>query len=330
MSGVWEDGKPIYLRLPGENSGYTKDETFDDYDPIVDPPIARWLTEFWDDFTVSTKNKAANLYATHLNPETAEAANLDWLAQLCGFTGNYWNATWSELVKRSLISNSFNFIWPNKGTKILLEWLLYLFGYNARIFQLGEFLAGINVAGDRLGGSPLKYYVVVSLSYLRTSKAWEQIELLNRIYGPVCQDSRVCYNAFYAGFSVAGDPVFEPGQFGSGPEFGSIEAVTPDAGTIYTQVTRVISPAVVTSTPTATTPTALRPILPSDGLLFVALDNQTLFELPGTPTIPTATQASLNGLRAVYGRDFTVSGRVLTWVEDVPLIAGDELEVIYV
>jgi len=314
--GAWEDGKPIYLRLPGENSGYTKDEDFDDYDPISDPPIARWLTEFWDEFLVETKDKCTNIYTSHLNPETADTPNLDWLAQLCGFTGDYWNSTWHEYFKRSLIANSFNFIWPNKGSKILFEWLLYLFGYNARIFQLGEFLVDINIVGDLLGGRPLEYYIVVSLSYLRTSKAWEQIELLNRIYGPVYQESRVCYNAFYLGFSVVGDPVFAPGQFGSSPEFAP---AIPEPNTSYLHLKRM-----------ADTPTTIRPVMPSDGVSFVATNGQTVFTLPSAPAIPEATEASLNGLRAVYGRDFSVSGAILTWLEDFALVAGDEVEVIYV
>jgi hypothetical protein len=313
--GAWEDGKPIYGRLPGENSGYTKDEDFDDYDPIVDPPIARWLTEFWDEFLTDTRYRASHLYASHLNPETAYRANLDWLAQLSGFTGDYWNATWHEYFKRSLIANSFNFIWPNKGTKYLFSWLFGLFGYNALIFQLGEFLAGINVAGDTLGGKPLQYYVVVSLSYLRTSEEWNQIELLNRIYGPVYQDSRVCYNAFYAGFSVAGDPVFEPGQFGSSPEFA---AAIPQPNTPYLHLIRMIN-----------TPVGIRPVMPSDGVSFVATDGQTVFTLPSAPAIPEATEASLNGIRAVYERDFSINGAILTWLEDFPLVAGDEVEVSY-
>jgi hypothetical protein len=209
MPGPWESGKPIYSRLPGENSGYTKDEEFDDYDPIADPPIARWLTEFWDEMLVSTKLKADGIYTTHLNPVTADAANLDWLAQLCGFTGEYWQSTWPESAKRALIANSFDFIWPNKGTKMLFEWLFETFSVNARIYELDEFLADINSAEDLLGGSPLNYYIVVSLLYLRDSSTWRLIELLNRTYGPVYHESRVCYDDFYADFSVTGDPVFD-------------------------------------------------------------------------------------------------------------------------
>jgi hypothetical protein len=236
MTGVWESGRPIYARLPGENSGYTKDEDFDGYDPVSDLPIARWLTEFWDEFLVSTQGKAANLYTTHLDPVTADAANLDWLAQLCGFTGDYWNSTWHEYFKRSLIANSFNFIWPNKGSELLFEWLFDLFNYNAKIFRLGDFLADISAADDTLGGDPLTYYIVVTLEYLRESEEWAQLELLNRIYGPVYHDSRVCYNAFYADFSVVDDPVFD-GEFGDSPELDDIVVTPTTFDTILTIVT---------------------------------------------------------------------------------------------
>jgi hypothetical protein len=78
------------------------------------------------------------------------------------------------------------------------------------------------------------------------------------------------------------------------------------------------------------TPEGVRPVMPSDGISFVALDGQTVFTLTSAPAIPEATEASLNGLRAVYGRDFSISGKILTWLEDFALVAGDELEVTYV
>jgi hypothetical protein len=115
---------------------------------------------------------------------------------------------------------------------------------------------------------------------------------------------------------VVGDPVFAPGQFGSSPEFAP---AIPEPNTSYLHLKRM-----------ADTPTTIRPVMPSDGVSFVATNGQTVFTLPSAPAIPEATEASLNGLRAVYGRDFSVSGAILTWLEDFALVAGDEVEVIYV
>ncbi len=203
---AWDTGKPIYDRLPGDNEGYRKDQQWDGYDPTTD--VALWLTEPWDSLLMELKGKIDNLPITHLDPAAADPENLDWLAQLCGFTGEYWQTDWAVLVKRQLIANSLNFIWINKGTRPLLEWLISLFGLQVRIYLLGEFLAGINAAGDLLGGDPFNYYLLVKLAYLRNSPEWALVEKLNKLYGPVFCESRVCYEQFYAGFSVAGDPVF--------------------------------------------------------------------------------------------------------------------------
>jgi hypothetical protein len=207
MAG-WDTGNPIHDRLPGENEGYRKDESWDGHDPSVDPPIARWLTEPWDALLMESKGKIETIYTTHLNPLTAEPENLDWLAQLHGFTGEYWSVDWDVAVKRQLIANSFTKIWENKGSRSLLEWIFQTFGLETRIYLYGEFLADINVAGDVLGGEALQYWLLVTLKYLRTSDEWKLLEKLNRLYSPVCCNSRVTYDQFYADFSIAGDPVW--------------------------------------------------------------------------------------------------------------------------
>jgi hypothetical protein len=209
MAG-WDTDRPIYDRLPGENEGYRKDEDWDGYDAEIDPPIARWLTAPWDSLSVELKGKIEALYTTHFNPETADAENLDWLAQLAGFTGEYWSSDWDESVKRQLILYGLDFIWESKGSRELLEWLIELFGLQSRVYFLGEFLAGITLLPATLGGNGFSYYLLVSLAYLRTSPEWAMLERLNRLFGAVYCESRVCYDQFYAGFSLAGDPCFDP------------------------------------------------------------------------------------------------------------------------
>lgn len=205
---AWQKGQPITLRLPGENSAYRKDEEWEGYDPELDPPIARWLEDPWDKLLTDSKDKIDNFHTNYLNPETCYPEALDWLAQFCGFTGDYWSSSWDEAVKRQLLLRSYEFIWVNKGSKQLLEWLLEVFGLQARIYLLGQLLAGITPLPATLGGDPFRYWLLVRLRYLRTSPEWKLIEKLNRLFGPVYAESRVCYEYFYAGFSVAGDPCF--------------------------------------------------------------------------------------------------------------------------
>lgn len=204
----WATGQPIYGRLPGENEAYQKDRTFESYNIADD--IAYWLVAYWDELLLETKATAEDFHTDYLDPETARADALDWLAQFAGYTGNYWDSEWPESAKRALIANAYSQVWPMKGTRELLEWLLSsaVFNLEARVFILGDFLAGISQAGDVLGSDPFTFFILVDLDYLRVSSEWRLIEQLRQLFTPIYCESRVCFEEFYAGFSVAGDPVF--------------------------------------------------------------------------------------------------------------------------
>lgn len=203
MGTAWEEGKPIYKRLPGDNEGYQRDQEWEGYEPELD--VAYWLTKPWDDLLIETKQKIDDFYTNYLNPATAQPEYLDWLAQLCGFSGNYWDSQWPIAVKRSLLSNSYNFIWPNKGTRELFEWLFGVFVLEASVLVIGDFLFDVTLLDAPIGGGNLKYYIVTKLVYLRTSPEWALLEKLNELFGPVFCESRVIYEQFYFDFSVCGD-----------------------------------------------------------------------------------------------------------------------------
>ncbi|MCC5636339.1 phage tail protein [Nostoc sp. CHAB 5844] len=204
MPSAWEQGRPIYKRLPIAEEKY---QVAPD-DPELDP-VADWLTVGVDENLMAVKAAITTFYADYLDPVTAKSQNLDWLGQLCGFTGEYWETAWSDEQKRSLITNAYTFIWECKGSRAVLEYLLETFSIQGKIYLLGEFLADRNVAGDALGGEPLEYFLLLPLSYLRTSYQWRLASKFNRLYGPVYVKSVVCFSQFYCGFSVAGDPIFD-------------------------------------------------------------------------------------------------------------------------
>jgi hypothetical protein len=194
----WATNRPIYGRLPEESQQYQGNDAAD------------WLTLPWDDLLANSRGLAQNFYTTHLNPAAADAANLDWLAQLSGYTGAYWDSQWPVAVKRTLITEAFSRVWPEKGSRALLEWIIALFGLEMRVYVLGDFLAGYSAAGDTLGSdSGFEYFLRVKLIYARNGSQWALLERLNQLYSPVYVTSQVCYQQFYAGFSVAGDPVFD-------------------------------------------------------------------------------------------------------------------------
>lgn len=201
--GAWAS-RPIYHRLPIAEGKYQVHEDDAELEPVAD-----WLTAPLDANLMDVKALLESFYADYLDPMTAKPDNLDWLAQVVGFTGEYWETSWSVAIKRELIRDSLAFIWQNKGTRALLEYLLGVFGINGKIYQLGQFLAGRNRAGSALGGENLEYFLLLPLTYLRTSQEWRLANKINRLYSPVFVDSKVVYSQFHTGFSCAGEPCFD-------------------------------------------------------------------------------------------------------------------------
>ena len=198
MSG-WSEGRPIYARLPSDAERYNGN-------PIVDA-----ICQPFDSILVSYKAALDGFERDFLDPDTARSDALDWLGQLVGFTGVYWQADWTDAQKRLLIKNSHSFIWCNKGTYRLLDWLLNtVFTIGCQIYQVGDFLADLSAADDdSVGGDQLQYYVLMPITYQTTDKAWLLATRLNDLYMPVFCDSDCVYDGFYADMSSADDPVFD-------------------------------------------------------------------------------------------------------------------------
>jgi len=195
---AWSEGRPIFLRLPSDAERYQGN-------PAVDA-----ITAPFDSILVSYKAAIDNFERDFLNADTARSDALDWLGQLCGFTGKFWQADWTDAQKRLLIKNSHSFIWANKGTERLLIWLLSVFAIDATVLSTGDFLADINAADDdSVGGDQLQYYLLMPITYQTTDKAWLLATRLNDLYMPVFCDSAIVYASFMADLSSADDPTFD-------------------------------------------------------------------------------------------------------------------------
>lgn len=199
LSGVnrgWKTGRPIYHRLPIESGAYQGNVAVD----AITKPFDQILMEY--------KSLLLHFEANYLNPDTALPENLDWLAQLCGYTGEYWDTAWTPVQKRKLIKNSHQFVWRNKGTRELLEWLLNdVFDLGASIFQPGSFRLDVNRIGETLGGDALIYFIVMPLKFRTTSREWKLAERLDRLYMPCFCESVVVYDQFYLDQSALGHPL---------------------------------------------------------------------------------------------------------------------------
>lgn len=200
---AWDEGRPVFNRLP--QYGWK------------DNPIADAITSAYDDVLMELQQALLNFDRDFIDPDTARADALDWLAQLCGFTEDYWDSTWPAPVKRQLIKDH-QMIWAYKGTQFLMEYLLALFGLtHARIRIRGAWRAGISKAGDAIGGDLLSYSIVIgsatAFGYQRASAEWRLVERLRRLYMPAWCDSipggnrYLHYHRWRAGRSAAGDPI---------------------------------------------------------------------------------------------------------------------------
>lgn len=188
-------GRPIYARLPRERYH------------VEDPENpSNWLTRWFDGLLVSTKTKLDDL-PRQLNATTCDADWLDFVAALSGFTGQYWDKAWPVSAKRVIASNA-NYIWSNKGTKQVLQLVLSAFSLQGEIWQNAGFYAGVTKLPATIGAATFRYYVRVPIVYARTGYEFRLVERLNRLFAPVFCKSVVCYDKWYAGLSLAGDPVF--------------------------------------------------------------------------------------------------------------------------
>lgn len=195
----WTDQIPVTGNLP---EVYRENE------------VAQWLAHPWDRFTYGLKAKIDEIFLRQLNPETCDREWLDYLAALSGFIGEYWEPSFSDEIKRSLISNGLPFLWVKRGTRTVLEFVLRLFlGDRFDVWTESEFRADITVLDGELGEPEFRYFIRLPLDFLRNGEEFRRAEKINRHYGAFYCDSEVVYDGFYADFSAVGDPVFDDGDF---------------------------------------------------------------------------------------------------------------------
>ena len=202
---AWDEGRPIFKGLP--IYGWQDSEVVDQ------------ITSAYDQVLMESKEAIANFPQNYIDPDTCRSDALDWLAQLMGYTGEYWDAGWDEAVKRELIREAQKIVWYYKGTQYLLQWLLDLFGLSqyVQIKPLGAWQVGITPIGSAIGGPLLIYSLSVgndsTPGYVKGSAQWRLVERLNRLYMPcwcganTLNGSFLHYHRFRVGMSEVGEPI---------------------------------------------------------------------------------------------------------------------------
>jgi phage tail-like protein len=176
---AWQSGRPIFSRLPNI---------------YKENPLADNLVIYWEDVLVDAKNIVDDL-PRQLNPLLCDANWLDFLASLCGFTGDYWDKEWAEESKRVLLANSYSFIWPNKGSRQALSFILNALFIEHKIYVEGAWVIGTSQLGiDQLGSSNWTYQILLPLKYNLEGVEFSLANKINRLYGPLWCKSEVIHD----------------------------------------------------------------------------------------------------------------------------------------
>ena len=160
--------RPIYSRLP---------ETY------TDNNIADWLTHYYDELLIQLNTKIDDI-PRQLNPALCDPVWLDFLAPLCGFTPDYWDVKWTVAAKRTLLSNSWSYIWKNKGTKEVLSFILNALDIEHEIVQGSDFILGKSqLSLDSLGESAWEYVIYLPTSYEPNGYEFQLTRRINSLFG---------------------------------------------------------------------------------------------------------------------------------------------------
>jgi hypothetical protein len=201
----WHNERPIFNRLPivyrEPNEG--------------DNP-SNWLTDFWDSFYVELKALAESFFERFVHPQTAESEHLDWAGTtLYGYLGEYWNPQWTDRVKRKLLEDAYTYLWVERGSEGVVEYLLELhqiptYPIAGKIWKLSPLYAGINtIAPCYAAYAPYRIDIRLDTFADRSDPVWVESYRIRDLYCPIWSLPIVGYKYWYAGFSQAGEAVYD-------------------------------------------------------------------------------------------------------------------------
>jgi len=182
---------PLLEKLPYE--GYQTNET------VI--ALCASVDKDYSDLATLLQSMTANL-----TPSTAPNSYLDYLAYLVGFSGAYWDNSWSVGVKRAFITEAHS-LWRNKGTEATIRKVLGFHAIQYDMWMQTNLTIPFVIPG-LFSKKSLKYYIRLPITYARVSTQWREAERTIKNFSPTVVESKVCYNAFILGYSVLGEPVF--------------------------------------------------------------------------------------------------------------------------
>ncbi len=196
---AWSDSsaggreRPLFSRLP--KAGYG------------DNSVADALTK-WVDQTYVAKKRQLERFHLELSPDTCADETLDYLASLAALSDSYWDTRWLPSVKRQLLTH-VSFLMRRRGTFAAIETVLRVHGIDYKLWTEEALLLPFQMP-KRFGGSALRYYLRLPLTYPRLGAAFKEAQRTLRNYGSAFTRSGVAYEWYYMGYSLLGDPMFQP------------------------------------------------------------------------------------------------------------------------
>jgi hypothetical protein len=154
------------------------------------------LTTWVDHELVSTREKVKDEVERQYNPNTCDADRLNFLSQLTGFTGEYWDDFYTENQKRLLITNSLSSLWPERGRVECISQVLSILGVLHIIREKGSFILGESVLGDVLGFVGWQFVVILPNAYFGSLQE-AAVEKAIRLLTPCWCTSEIIYDDRY-------------------------------------------------------------------------------------------------------------------------------------
>jgi len=174
---AWQNGRPVFNRLP---------------DTYKDNTVSDWVSTGADKELTLARLNLDDLNR-QMNPLTCDARWLDYLSYLCGWTSDYWDRGWPENSKRLLLAGSYSVIWPKKGSKESLGYVLSSLTIPHVIRESGSFIIGESLVGDPLGAIAWEYDIILP-SVLFNSKEFRTTVKINRLFGPLWCKSEIVFD----------------------------------------------------------------------------------------------------------------------------------------
>lgn len=142
-----------------------------------------------------------------LSPVTCSDDKLDWLSQLYGFTGKYWNFQWSITQKRNILRLGLSF-WRRKGTRSSIEQWVSALGLPIQVWT-GDRLVLPFAMPATLTSPKFKIILRIPFSEVRGNQIWRESHRITEILTPITTPTYIGFDAFRVGYSQLGEPMFE-------------------------------------------------------------------------------------------------------------------------